>query len=150
MEVERLAALGKLSASLAHQLNTPLAVALLKIEKIRENIRGNDTLSSEVETLRESLQALKLSVQNTLGFARKPVQQRWPVDLNGLFGYQLFLREVTERVRLEQQLRQAEKLSALGAQLLEKMIAAEWHAFSVLLDRLERSGIVRKDAERTK
>lgn len=84
LEVERLAALGKLSASLAHQLNTPLAVALLKIEKIRENIRGNDTLSSEVETLRESLQTLKLSVQNTLGFARKPVQQRWPVDLNGL------------------------------------------------------------------
>ncbi|MDP2621583.1 MAG: hypothetical protein Q8P46_15665 [Hyphomicrobiales bacterium] len=39
------------------------------------------------------------------------------------------------------------ELSALGAQLLEKMIAAEWHAFSVLLDRLERSGIVRKPAE---
>lgn len=39
------------------------------------------------------------------------------------------------------------ELSALGAQLLEKMIAAEWHAFSVLLERLERSGIVRKPAE---
>lgn len=36
------------------------------------------------------------------------------------------------------------EVSALGAQLLEKMIAAEWHAFSVLLARLERSGIVRK------
>ena len=42
------------------------------------------------------------------------------------------------------------ELSALGAQLLEKMIAAEWHAFSVLLDRLERSGIVRNVAERQK
>lgn len=39
------------------------------------------------------------------------------------------------------------EVSALGAQLLEKMIAAEWHAFSVLLDRLARSGIVRKAAE---
>lgn len=36
------------------------------------------------------------------------------------------------------------ELSSLGAQLLEKMIAAEWHAFNVLLERLERSGIVRK------
>ncbi|HHT9120867.1 MAG TPA: two-component system sensor histidine kinase NtrB [Candidatus Hypogeohydataceae bacterium YC41] len=84
LEVERLAALGKLSASLAHQLNTPLAVALLKVEKIRGDIHGNDALSSEVETLKESLQTLKLSVQNTLGFARKPVQQRWPVELNSL------------------------------------------------------------------
>ncbi|MFN3467080.1 MAG: PAS domain S-box protein, partial [Candidatus Brocadiales bacterium] len=84
LEVERLAALGKLSASLAHQLNTPLAIALLKVEKIKGGIHGNNSLSSEVETLKESLQTLKLSVQNTLGFARKPVQQRWPVELNGL------------------------------------------------------------------
>ena len=40
------------------------------------------------------------------------------------------------------------ELSALGAQLLEKMIAAEWHAFSVLIERMERSGIVRQPAEK--
>ena len=39
-------------------------------------------------------------------------------------------------------------LSALGGQLLEKMIAAEWHAFSVLIERMERSGIVRTLAEK--
>ena len=39
------------------------------------------------------------------------------------------------------------EVSALGAAMLEKMIAAEWHAFSVLLERMERSGIVRKAAE---
>ncbi len=39
------------------------------------------------------------------------------------------------------------ELSALGSGMLEKMIAAEWHAFSVLLERMERSGIVRKAAE---
>lgn len=37
-----------------------------------------------------------------------------PVEFGGKTAYQFFLREVTERVRLEQQLRQAEKLSALG------------------------------------
>lgn len=42
------------------------------------------------------------------------------------------------------------EVSTLGAQLLEQMIAAEWHAFSVLLERLERSGIVRNVAERQK
>lgn len=39
------------------------------------------------------------------------------------------------------------EVSALGSSFLEKMIAAEWHAFSVLLERMERSGIVRKATE---
>ena len=39
------------------------------------------------------------------------------------------------------------EVSALGAQLLEKMIAAEWHQFSVMLERMERSGIVRQAAD---
>ena len=37
-----------------------------------------------------------------------------PVDFRGQPAFQFFLREVTDRARLEQQLRQAEKLSALG------------------------------------
>ncbi len=37
-----------------------------------------------------------------------------PVDYEGQPAYQFFFREVTERTRLEQQLRQSEKLSALG------------------------------------
>lgn len=36
------------------------------------------------------------------------------------------------------------EVSSLGAAFLEKMIAAEWHAFSVLLSRMERSGLVRR------
>ena len=39
------------------------------------------------------------------------------------------------------------EVSALGSEFLEKMIAAEWHAFNVLLERMARSGIVRKAAE---
>jgi hypothetical protein len=35
------------------------------------------------------------------------------------------------------------ELSSLGSAMLEKMIAAEWHSFSVLLERMERSGIAR-------
>ena len=37
-----------------------------------------------------------------------------PINFDGKPAYQFFLRELTERTRLEQQLRQAEKLSALG------------------------------------
>jgi PAS domain S-box-containing protein len=37
-----------------------------------------------------------------------------PIDFEGRPAYQFFFREITDRSRLEQQLRQAEKLSALG------------------------------------
>jgi PAS domain S-box-containing protein len=37
-----------------------------------------------------------------------------PIDFDGQSAFQFFFREVTERSRLEQQLRQSEKLSALG------------------------------------
>jgi PAS domain S-box-containing protein len=40
-----------------------------------------------------------------------------PVEFGGQSAYQFFFREITDRVRLEQQLRQAEKLSSLGAMI---------------------------------
>jgi DNA transposition AAA+ family ATPase len=39
------------------------------------------------------------------------------------------------------------ELSSLGAELLEKMIVAEFHAVSIFAERVARSGISRKDAE---
>jgi len=39
-------------------------------------------------------------------------------------------------------------LSALGSELLEKMIVAEFHVVSIFADRVARSGIVRKAAEK--
>lgn len=38
-------------------------------------------------------------------------------------------------------------VSRVAGELLEKMIAAEWHAFSLMLERLARSGIARQGAE---
>ena len=39
-------------------------------------------------------------------------------------------------------------IQVLGAELLEKAIAGEAHAFRVMLSRLRRCGILRKSAER--
>ena len=39
-------------------------------------------------------------------------------------------------------------LHVLGAELLEKAIAGELHAFKVIAERLPRCGILRKSAER--
>lgn len=39
------------------------------------------------------------------------------------------------------------EVARLGSELLEKAIAAEWHAFSLMMDRAERSGLLRKAAD---
>lgn len=54
--------------------------------------------------------------------------------------------ELHERLRMMAEFNDSE-VSALGAKLLEKAICGEFHEFSLLADRLARSGIVRKPAE---
>jgi hypothetical protein len=40
------------------------------------------------------------------------------------------------------------EVGRFGIELLEKAIAGEWHAFSLMLERAERSGMLRKAAEK--
>lgn len=56
--------------------------------------------------------------------------------------------ELHERLRTMAEFNDAD-LASLGAKLLEKAICGEWHEFTLLAERLERSGIVRKTAEGT-
>ena len=43
---------------------------------------------------------------------------------------------------------QNKPLHILGAELLEKTIIGEFHAFTIIVKRLERSGILRTDSEK--
>ncbi len=54
--------------------------------------------------------------------------------------------EIHDKLRKMAEFRGIE-VSALGSEFLEKMVMAEWHAFSILLERMARSGIVRSVAE---
>lgn len=54
--------------------------------------------------------------------------------------------ELHERLRTMAEFHDTD-MAALGAKLLEKAICGEFHEFSLLAQRLERSGIVRKAAE---
>lgn len=42
---------------------------------------------------------------------------------------------------------QGKPIQTLGAEMLEKAIAGEFHAFKVMLSRLERCGILRNGSE---
>lgn len=53
--------------------------------------------------------------------------------------------EIHERLRVMAEFHDTD-LAGLGARFLEKAIAGEFHEFTLLAERLERSGIVRKVA----
>lgn len=76
------------------------------------------------------------------------------VELDGSTGCQFFLREITERTRLEQQLRQAEKLSALGRMIsgiaheLNNPLAVIKGYLDLVLRRRDLGELTRADLEK--
>ena len=76
------------------------------------------------------------------------------IDFEGRAAYQFFLRELTERARLEQQLRQSEKLAALGQMIsgvaheLNNPLAVMKGYMELVLRRDELSVQLRSDLEK--
>lgn len=82
-EQDRLASLGLLSASVAHELNTPLAVLQGSIEKLSETLR--DPLAQErLARMRRVAQRLKKISESLVDFARQRKQEMGPVSLHAL------------------------------------------------------------------
>jgi PAS domain S-box-containing protein len=77
-----------------------------------------------------------------------------PISFEGRTAYQFFFREQTEQARLEQQLRQAEKLSALGQMIsgiaheLNNPLAVIKGYLELILAKHELSPQTRKDLEK--
>jgi len=79
-EQDRLASLGLLSASVAHELNTPLAVLLGSIEKLAEN--GEQPINRDrLDRMRRVAQRLKKISESLVDFARARRDRMEPVDL---------------------------------------------------------------------
>ncbi|MGB9714953.1 MAG: ATP-binding protein [Thermodesulfovibrionales bacterium] len=79
---ERLASLGKLTASVAHELNNPIAIILGFTDRLLEKTDPN---SKEYEMLkaieRQGLNSKRI-IENLLGFARYPEKTEYCADVN--------------------------------------------------------------------
>jgi len=80
---DRLASLGLMSASVAHELNTPLAVLQGSIEKLAETANGTQTLQ-RLERMKRVTERIRKISEGLLDFARARKRQREPVDLHRL------------------------------------------------------------------
>jgi signal transduction histidine kinase len=82
-EQDRLASLGLLSASVAHELNTPLAVLHGSIEKLRETETNAVTLE-RLSRMERVTQRLRRISETLVDFARQRKQEMEPVALRPL------------------------------------------------------------------
>jgi signal transduction histidine kinase len=115
VEAARLAAVGRLLPSLAHQLSTPLASIALRAESLGKAREEDAPPSDRVERYLQAIVTDTGRCQELLGlmreFARPPVDGREPVDLNAVCrgAARLVLHEAMRR-QVEVQLGLAEDL----------------------------------------
>jgi two-component system NtrC family sensor kinase len=94
---EKLAAMGSLLASMAHELNNPLGVILLQADLLREEAVG-EALTEYIEEITQAAIRCERLVRNFLTLAHQYPPERTVVDLNALLTHTLELLEPAFRV----------------------------------------------------
>jgi two-component system sensor histidine kinase FlrB len=81
---EKLAAMGSMAASLAHQLRTPLSTAMLYASNLKNADLKEEDRQKFIDKILTRLKALEGLIQNMLGFVRGQVSECEPLDLAGV------------------------------------------------------------------
>lgn len=81
---QRLAAMGEMAASLAHQLRTPLSTAMLYASNLKKTDLKEEDRQKFIDKILTRLKALEGLIQNMLGFVRGQVSECEPLDLAGV------------------------------------------------------------------
>ena len=94
---EKLAAMGFLLASVAHELNNPLSIVMMQADLLREEL-GEPSLVERVAELNQSAERCVRIVRNFLTLARQNPPQRTTVQLNAIIEEVLMLLAYALRV----------------------------------------------------
>lgn len=81
---DRLASLGRLAGSLAHELGTPLNVVLGHANRIAEGSQTLAETKESVATIHRQLKRMENTIRDILGFVRRVPGEQQRFDLNGV------------------------------------------------------------------
>ncbi|MFP4657317.1 MAG: DUF3365 domain-containing protein [Desulfonatronovibrionaceae bacterium] len=91
---EKLSAVGKLAAGLAHEINNPLGVIICYVDLLRSNIENEEGLS-DLEVIKKHAGHAQKVLQDLLNFARpKPALTTGKCDLNRLINSSMHVFQV--------------------------------------------------------
>ena len=77
----KLAGVGELAASIAHELNNPLATIALRVENLSMQIASNEPQRRSLERVSQEVDRMASLVENLLEFSRRSHRQVSTVDV---------------------------------------------------------------------
>jgi signal transduction histidine kinase len=93
VQTERLTALGRMAAGIAHEINNPLSGILLFTTSVRKEIKEDGPVKQCLDiVIRETIRCREI-IQNLLEFAREKQPQRAPTNINSVLERTLGLLE---------------------------------------------------------
>src|SRR5262245_59725097 len=85
IELENLANLGRLAASVAHEIHNPLSGIIGYAQLLKANLRGRPDLQEDIEKIERENQRLRVLARSMLGLSRPPCFQEASLkDIAGL------------------------------------------------------------------
>lgn len=79
---EKLSSLGRLAASIAHEINNPLAAIGGYLDLIQNQIPADSPLQQDIEVISEQVKIISGLASDLRDFSRPPRKERFPVQLN--------------------------------------------------------------------
>lgn len=110
-QAAKLATMGELAASIAHELNNPLAIVALRLESLLTQVSESDSKHGPLEIISREVERMAELVANLLQFSRRHQQHISTIDLKeeiegtlGLIHYHLRKNRVDVSVDIDESL----------------------------------------------
>ncbi len=142
---QKLAALGKVSSELAHEIGTPLNIIAGRAEYLQSRMDPDDPRARDLQIITAQIERITETVKRVLAFARSPEPQRQPVSLGEVVRKVVdFLRRevAAQGVRLEVTVDDAPKAFVDPDQIQQVLVNVLMNA----RDATPRGGSIRVEA----
>jgi signal transduction histidine kinase len=138
IQTEKLAALGRVAAGIAHEVNNPLQPVLNCLEAAIEDVQGAQPVDLESLRIAESeVQRIKTIVSRLLDFSRPSAEEHFPVNLHDLVREVLILtkRQLEgRRIRVETRLQPVQPVAGSPTQLKQVFLNLVLNAMESMPD----------------